>query len=77
MKQLILELNKMKNKPLNTKVNWINRHGEPRQHSLGRVVTFFYAQNWWRENILECQGILSIDERRNSKLKLVSVENVN
>ena len=38
--------------------------------------TLAYARNWWRENIQECQGILSIDERRNSKLQFLRAENV-
>ncbi len=48
--------------------------GEERRHSLMKC-TLSYARNWWRENILECQGILSIDERRNSKLQFLRVEN--
>ncbi len=65
----------MKNKPLNTKINWINRQGEPRQHSLGGKFSYTYGLNWWRKNILECQGILTTDEKRNSKLRFVSVQN--
>ena len=59
-----------------TQVFWINRLGEERRHSLMKC-TLSYARNWWRENILECQGTwtLSIDERRNSKLKFLRVEN--
>jgi hypothetical protein len=57
-----------------TQVFWINRMGEERRHSLMKC-TLSYARNWWRENILECQGILSIDERRNTKLKFLRVEN--
>lgn len=67
----------MKNKPLNTKINWINRFGESRQHSLGGKFSYTYALDWFRRSILECQGILTPDEKRNSKLKLVSVENYN
>lgn len=65
----------MKNKSLNTKVNWINRHGKPRQHSLGGKFSLAYARDWFRRSILECQGILTTDEQRNSKLKFVSAEN--
>jgi hypothetical protein len=54
-------------------VHWINRLGEPRQHTVF-TDSYFYALNWWRENILECQGILSIDERRTSKLEFVKIE---
>lgn len=57
-----------------TRVIWINRHGKRMAHGLNQC-TFFYAQNWWRENILNCQGILSVDERRNSKLRLLAIEN--
>lgn len=53
-------------------VHWINRKGEPRQHTLFND-SVSYARNWWRENILECQGILSIDEARASKLELVKI----
>lgn len=58
----------------NTLVFWINRHGESRRHALSKC-TFHYALNWFRCNILECQGILSVDEKRNSKLKFLRVEN--
>jgi hypothetical protein len=54
-----------------TKVFWINRLGERREHSMGFKCSLAYARNWWRENILECQGILSIDERRNTKLQFL------
>jgi hypothetical protein len=55
-----------------TFVKWINRAGQPRQHTLFNA-TLSYARNWWRENIAECQGILSIDEARASKLELVQI----
>ena len=69
----------MKIKSGNTKINWINRHGEPRQHSLGGKFSHTYALDWFRRSILECQGFatLSLDEKRNSKLQLVSIENFN
>lgn len=56
-----------------TKIFWQNRLGEGRRHCLGFRATLSYARNLWRENILECQGILTIDERRNSQLKLLEV----
>lgn len=56
-----------------TKVIWQNRLGERREHCLGFRAPLAYAYNWWRESILECQGILTIDERRNSQLKLLEV----
>lgn len=55
-----------------TKVIWLNRFGERREHTLYDA-TFFYAVNWWRETIANSQGILSVDERRNSKLKLLEI----
>jgi hypothetical protein len=57
-----------------TKVVWLNRQGEVREHSLLQC-TESYARDWWRRSILECQGILSVDERRASKLKLLSIQN--
>lgn len=56
-----------------TIVHWINRHGEPRAHTLFDA-SESYARNWWRVNIAECQGILSVDERRESKLELGLIE---
>lgn len=53
-----------------TKVRWINHQGEFRQHSL-YPCTPSYARNWWRESILECQGVLSVNEKRESKLKFL------
>ena len=62
-------------KPKNlTKVIWINRHGEPREHSLYKC-TLAYARNWFRESIMESQGILSEDERRANQLRLVEIQN--
>lgn len=57
-----------------TTVHWINRHGQERRHALMRC-THSYALNWWRENILEAQGVLSVDEKRNSKLQFLRIEN--
>ena len=57
---------------MKTIIYWTNRFGEPKRHVLYNV-TYFYALNWWRESILECQGILSVDERRNSQLKLRNI----
>jgi hypothetical protein len=56
-----------------TIVHWINRFGEARQHTLSNA-SESYARNWWRENIEACQGILSVDERRMSQLRLVRIE---
>jgi hypothetical protein len=55
-----------------TIVHWINRFGQHRQHTLFDA-SKSYARNWWRENIQDCQGVLSVDERRTSHLRLVSV----
>ncbi len=54
------------------RVIWLNRHGERREQTLWNL-SVSYARNWWRENILECQGILTVDERRSSKLKLLEI----
>jgi len=59
-----------------TKVIWLNRQGVRMEHSMGFRCTLAYARNWWRESILECQGILSRDERRDSQLRLVDIRNV-
>lgn len=57
-----------------TIVKWINHEGEPRSHSL-MPCSLSYARDWWRQNIYETQGIMSIDARRNSKLRFVEVLN--
>lgn len=57
-----------------TKVIWTNRHGQKRKHSLYRC-TYFYAVNWFRENIVECQGYLTREEKHASKLELLYVLN--
>lgn len=59
-----------------TKVVWINRLGERREHTLFDVPTEFYARAWWYDSILACQGVLSVDERRASKLKLLDIQTV-
>ncbi len=38
-----------------TRVRWINSKGEFRDHGL-YPCTFFYALNWFRENIVEAGG---------------------
>ena len=58
---------------MGTKVIWQNRNGERREHSFGWTCSRFYAGDWFRRSIIECQGILSRDERRNSKLRMVEV----
>ena len=55
------------------KIIWQNRHGERREHTVF-TNSYFYALDWFRTSIVECQGILSIDERRASKLKLIEIE---
>lgn len=60
---------------MQTKIIWLNRKGERREHSLGGVFSYHHALDWFRRSILECQGILSLDERRNSQLKLLEVKN--
>jgi hypothetical protein len=58
-----------------TKVFWLNREGKPREHSLGGRHTTAYSRDWFRRSVEECQGILSLDERRTSQLQLVRIEN--
>ena len=58
-----------------TKVIWINRHGERREHTLGGLFSYTYALDWWRRSILDSQGVFSLDERRNSQLKFLGVKN--
>ena len=58
-----------------TKVIWQNRKGEQREHSMGFKCSLAYARDWFRRSIQECQGVLSLDERRESKLKLISITN--
>lgn len=50
----------------------MNRYGEIREHSLS-ACSYFYALNWFRENIVECQGIIPLEERGCSKLGLISI----
>ena len=61
---------------MNTKIIWQSRDGSRMEHSMGFCCTLSYARDWWRRNILECQGILSTDESRASRLKLLEVQNV-
>ena len=58
---------------MSTKVIWRNRTGRMMLHTMGIRCTIAYARDWWRRSILECQGILTVDERRNSQLELVSI----
>jgi hypothetical protein len=60
-----------------TKIIWMNRTGEIRTHSLGFQSTLSYARDLFRWSIVECQNTwrLSLDERRNSKLKLIEIQN--
>lgn len=58
-----------------TKVIWQNSTGERREHSMGFRCTLSYARDWYRRSIEECQGIQTQDERRESKLKFLSVQN--
>ena len=60
---------------MSTKVIWQNRLGERREHNFGYQVTLSYARDWFRRSIIECQGVLSIDERRGSKLELIEILN--
>jgi len=56
-----------------TKVIWMNRKGERMEHSMGFHCTLSYARDWFRRSILECQGELGRDERRESQLCLIEV----
>jgi hypothetical protein len=55
-----------------TKVIWMNREGQIRSHTLFDA-SYNYALNWFQTTIIECQGVLTIDEKRNSKLKLLKI----
>jgi hypothetical protein len=57
-----------------TKIVWLNRKGERCEHSMGFRCTLSYARDWFRRSILECQGILSLDERRESQLRLLDIK---
>ena len=57
------------------KVVWVSRTGRRMEHNFGWKPTLSYARNWWRESVLECQGILSLDERRNTQLRLIEISN--
>lgn len=59
-----------------TRVTWLNRKGKLTEHNFGWRVTVFYAADWWRRSILECQGYLTEDERRTSKLRLLEIRDV-
>ena len=61
---------------MTTKVIWLNRKGERMEHSMGFQCTLSYARDWFRRSILECQGILSLDDRRNSQLRLIEIVSV-
>ena len=58
-----------------TRIVWLNRKGERREHSMGFRCSYAYAMDWFRRSILECQGILSVDERRemHRNLRLLEV----
>ena len=58
-----------------TKVIWTNRKGERREHSMGFRCTLSYARDWFRRSIVECQGVLSLDESRGTQLCLLEVLN--
>ena len=58
---------------MTTRVIWTNRKGERCEHSLGGSFSKHYAADWFRRSILECQGILSRDERRESEMRLLEI----
>jgi hypothetical protein len=58
-----------------TKIVWLNRFGQLREHYLGGTFSYTYALDWFRRSIVESQGVLSLDERRTSKLMLVGISN--
>ena len=60
---------------MNTKIIWLNRKGEHREHNMGHKCTLSYARDYFRRCIEECQGELSRDERRESQLRLIEVQN--
>jgi len=58
-----------------TQIIYLNRQGRRMVHSLGIRSTMAYARNCFRENIAECQGAMSLDERRTSQFKLLAITN--
>lgn len=60
---------------MNTKLSYIDRNGVERHHSFGFRCSLAYARSWFRVYVEECQGALSVDERRNSQLKLLEIVN--
>lgn len=44
-------------------------------HTLGARVTKAYATNLFYETIVSCQGVLSQQEKRDSKFRLVAIRN--
>lgn len=59
-----------------TRVTWLSRTGRFMEHNFGWKATVFYSADWWRRSILECQGVLTVDERRNSNLRLLEIRDV-
>ena len=56
-----------------TIVKWINRFGENRQHTLFNR-SHNEAREWFKTSILDCQGVLTHDEKRDSKLQLLEIK---
>jgi hypothetical protein len=48
--------------------------GERREHTLFDA-TFKYARKWFKTAIEDCQGVLTLDEKKDSKLKLLEIQN--
>ena len=59
-----------------TRLIWKTHNGRILEHSLGIRATLFYALDLFRRSIVECQGVLSLDERRNSQFGLIEIQNV-
>lgn len=60
---------------MNTQIIYINRQGREMTHTLGARVTKTYANNLFFETIVSCQGVLSEQEKRDSKFRLVAIRN--
>lgn len=50
-----------------------SKNGKTTEHSMGFKCSRHYALDWFRRNILESQGEMSLDDRRSLDIKLIEV----
>ena len=50
-----------------------SKNGKTLEHCMGFKCSRFYALDWFRRNILESQGEMSLDDRRSLNIKLIEV----